>query len=148
MTRVDRVDLASGILVLATGAFFAFGALEYRIGSAARMGPGFVPLVLGIIAMVLGVAIIISALGREGRLPDFRLRTIAPILAGILAFALILPRVGVVPATFATVILCALSSPQSKVWTSLALAVGVCILIWLTFVVLLGLPIPVIRSPF
>lgn len=148
MLKVDKTDLVSGIVVIAVSGFFAYGALDYRLGTMARMGPGYVPFVLGLIGVALGVAIILTSLGRTGALEDFRWRVVWPIAASILAFLLLLPRVGLIPATFVSVIIATLASPKSRIAISLLLGIIVSILIWLSFVVLLGLPIPVFRSPF
>ncbi|MGB3068277.1 MAG: tripartite tricarboxylate transporter TctB family protein [Ottowia sp.] len=45
------------------GAAFAIGAFEYTVGSAARMGPGYFPLMVGVLLTVLGLAVTVSALG-------------------------------------------------------------------------------------
>ena len=148
MLKIDKTDLLSGLIVLAVGSYFAYGALDYRIGTVIRMGPGYVPLALGLIAMGLGVLIMLSSLGRSGALESFRWRVVLPIVASILAFWLLLPRVGVLPATFVTVLLSTLSSPKSRLVPAIILGVIVAVLIWACFVLLLGLPIPVLRSPF
>ena len=148
MLKIDKTDLLSGLIVLAVGSYFAYGALDYRIGTVIRMGPGYVPLALGLIAMGLGALIMLSSLGRSGALESFKWRVVLPIVASILAFWLLLPRVGVLPATFVTVLLSTLSSPKSRLVPAIILGVIVAVLIWACFVLLLGLPIPVLRSPF
>ena len=54
-------DLWAGVMFFVFGAGFALGSLNYQIGSAARMGPGYFPLMLGIILALLGVAIFVGA---------------------------------------------------------------------------------------
>lgn len=148
MVKLDKTDLISGLVVLAISSFFAYGALDYRIGTMTRMGPGYVPLVLGLIGMVLGAAIILTAFGRSGGLESFRWRVVLPVVASITAFLLLLPRTGLIPATFVAVVVAAFASPKSRILPTLLLGVVVAALIWIGFVVLLGLPIPVLRSPF
>ncbi|WP_369335852.1 tripartite tricarboxylate transporter TctB family protein, partial [Halomonas sp. ND22Bw] len=46
----------------AVGATFAVGATTYNIGDGARMGPGYFPLMLGVLLAVLGLLIIFQAL--------------------------------------------------------------------------------------
>jgi len=148
MLKIDKTDLLSGLIVLAVGSYFAYGALDYRIGTVIRMGPGYVPLALGLIAMGLGVLIMLSSLGRSGALESFRWRVVLPIVASILAFWLLLPRVGVLPATFVSVLVATLASPKSRLVPAIFLGVIIAVLIWACFVLLLGLPILVLRSPF
>ena len=44
------------------GVAFAWGASTYTIGSGARMGPGYFPLVLGVLLAILGGIITFKAL--------------------------------------------------------------------------------------
>lgn len=146
--KADRKDLLGGAIVLVMGACFAIGALDYRLGTLARMGPGFVPLTLGLIGMALGAAIMLSAIGREGRLAALMPAMVLPVLAAILAFALLLPRAGLLPAVFVSILLSSLSSPRSTLRGAVILAVCVSALISICFVLLLGVQIPLIRRPF
>lgn len=68
----SQVDFFAGLMFLVVGGLFAIGAQKYNIGSAARMGPGYFPMLLGILLAVLGAAIIFyamvhnSAHGKDG----------------------------------------------------------------------------------
>ncbi len=50
-------DLIAGLMFIAIGAIFTVGAYQYNIGTAARMGPGYFPRILGIMLACLGVLI-------------------------------------------------------------------------------------------
>jgi hypothetical protein len=50
-------DLLAGLMFIAIGVIFTVGAYQYNIGTAARMGPGYFPRILGVIMTVLGVII-------------------------------------------------------------------------------------------
>jgi hypothetical protein len=50
----NQKDFFAGLMFVAFGAAFALGARAYRIGEAARMGPGYFPLVLGCLLAALG----------------------------------------------------------------------------------------------
>ncbi len=58
----SQVDFFAGLMFLVVGALFALGATKYNVGSAARMGPGYFPLLLGILLAVLGAGIIFYAM--------------------------------------------------------------------------------------
>ena len=58
MNIKSQKDFFSGLMFLVVGALFAFGATKYNVGNAARMGPGYFPLLLGILLEVLGAGII------------------------------------------------------------------------------------------
>jgi hypothetical protein len=51
----------SGIMFTCVGAAFAIGATNYNVGSAARMGPGYFPLIIGTLLGVLGLVVVSSA---------------------------------------------------------------------------------------
>jgi hypothetical protein len=53
----SQKDFFSGLMFTLVGAAFAFGATNYNIGTGARMGPGYFPLLLGIFLAVLGAFI-------------------------------------------------------------------------------------------
>ena len=55
-------DFYSGVLFSAFGVAFAWGATSYNVGTGARMGPGYFPLLVGILIAILGVLITFSAL--------------------------------------------------------------------------------------
>jgi len=58
----SQKDFFAGLMFMGVGAAFAWGATSYSIGTGARMGPGYFPLLLGVMLALLGVAIIFNAL--------------------------------------------------------------------------------------
>lgn len=148
MRDIDRNDLVSGALILGIGLFFFIGAQEYRMGTVSRMGPGFVPYWLGVIAMFLGGLIALGAIGRPGALPGLAWRPLLGVAASVVVFALLLPRAGLVPATFAAVVVAMLGNADARAKTIAITAFAITVLCWAVFLALLGLPIPALRSPF
>ncbi|MGA0569364.1 tripartite tricarboxylate transporter TctB family protein [Variovorax sp. VNK109] len=57
----SQKDFFSGLMFTAVGAAFAWGATNYTVGSGARMGPGYFPLLLGVILAILGAGIMLKA---------------------------------------------------------------------------------------
>ena len=53
----SQKDFYSGLMFSVVGGSFAMGASGYQIGTGARMGPGYFPLILGLMLTVLGCAI-------------------------------------------------------------------------------------------
>ena len=53
MAIASQKDFVSGLMFMAVGGSFAWGAVDYEIGEAARMGPGYFPFVLGLILATL-----------------------------------------------------------------------------------------------
>jgi predicted outer membrane lipoprotein len=58
----SQQDFFSGLMFVVIGIAFAWGATTYNIGEGARMGPGYFPLVLGVLLAALGAFIIFEAL--------------------------------------------------------------------------------------
>jgi len=58
----SQKDFFSGLMFMGVGVAFAWGASTYSVGSGARMGPGYFPLVLGVLLAILGIAITFTAL--------------------------------------------------------------------------------------
>jgi hypothetical protein len=54
-------DLVAGLIFAGLGAAFAIGALRYELGSLLEMGPGYLPLVLGLVLAGLGLATVAKA---------------------------------------------------------------------------------------
>jgi hypothetical protein len=53
----SQKDFFAGLMFLVIGLAFAIGAVDYNIGTGARMGPGYFPLILGVLMSILGIAI-------------------------------------------------------------------------------------------
>ena len=62
MNIKSQKDFFSGLMFMCVGVAFAWGASSYNIGNGARMGPGYFPLVLGVLLSVLGGVITFKAL--------------------------------------------------------------------------------------
>ncbi len=58
----SQKDFYSGLMFTIVGGSFAFGASGYQIGTGARMGPGYFPLILGLMLAVLGCAIAVKSM--------------------------------------------------------------------------------------
>ena len=55
----SQKDFFAGLLFLVLGVAFALGAQTYNVGTGARMGPGYFPLMLGVVLALLGAIEII-----------------------------------------------------------------------------------------
>lgn len=148
MLRINRTELLGGLVVLFFGLYFFIGAHDYRMGTAARMGPGYVPYVLGMIQCGLGLVITLGAFGSSEPLRRLEWREMLAVTGALLAFALLLPRMGLIAAISATTAVSMLGNRDWKVLTILLCAAVMSLLCWLVFIVLLGLPMQAFRSPF
>lgn len=115
-SRVNLKDTASAAICILIGGFFAVQALRtLPLGSAARMGPGYFPLLIGGLLVALGLMLLVRAL-RTDNTPaagDWApLRGVVAILGAPIAFGLTVQPFGLVPALFLTVLVSTFASPQ------------------------------------
>ena len=148
-------DLLAGGIFALLGLAFSIGGARYDVGSALRMGPGYVPLVLGGILTVLGLVIVAQAfLGGDEQaraLADQERRPIpwlpaALLLAGVLFFGATVRGLGLAPALFVTTFLAALAGHRTGVVRALVTAAGLTVLCLVVFVSLLQLRLPLLGT--
>jgi hypothetical protein len=58
----SQKDFISGLMFMGIGLAFAWGATKYSLGTGARMGPGYFPLLLGVMMAVLGAVITFNSM--------------------------------------------------------------------------------------
>jgi hypothetical protein len=135
-----------GALAVALGFWVMAEAAGYPLGSARRMGPGFLPVTLGGVLAGLGGTLAGLSLWRDEPAPEDETRAdpraLLAVLAGLGAFALVLPRAGLVPAVLALVLIAAQGSGQLRPAGALLLAAVLAGLAWAIFTLGLGLPLP------
>ena len=52
MNIKSQKDFFSGLVFVVVGVAYALGATNYKIGDGARMGPGYFPLLLGVLLAI------------------------------------------------------------------------------------------------
>lgn len=139
---VDWADASAGLLFILFGLLFGVQSLGLEIGTAFRMGPGYFPLVLSGILLLLGGLIIASSIhnrGSEG-VGTLAWRGAIFILPAPILFGLTVRGLGFVPAVFLTTLVAALASFKMRLHWALALAAAVTVFATLVFSYGLGLP--------
>ena len=122
---INKDLVGAGTMVLLGGAI-AYAGHGYGVGTFEHMGSGFVPLVLGVALVVVGLLLGLTAMlapndtdggahlhhmGLSGW-PD--LRGGICIVAGVVAFVVLGEYGGLVPATFASVFISALGDRKNR----------------------------------
>jgi uncharacterized membrane protein YhdT len=145
-------DYYAGGLMLLLGVGAAVTGSGYKFGSLARMGPGFMPVVLGIVLAFMGILIAGTALASSEPddkkfLPDNpQWFGWACIIAGPVLFIILGHYGGMIPAVFACVFVSALGDKTATYKSSLILALGVTVFGVLLFHYLLNIPFPLLRG--
>jgi putative tricarboxylic transport membrane protein len=145
-------DYYAGGLMLLLGVGAAVTGSGYKFGSLARMGPGFMPVVLGVVLAFLGILIAGTALA-SSEPDDKKFMPDNPqwfgwacIIAGPIMFIILGHYGGMIPAIFACVFVSALGDKTATYKSSLILAAGVTVFGVLLFHYLLNIPFPLLRG--
>ncbi|GAB2831682.1 tripartite tricarboxylate transporter TctB family protein [Comamonas piscis] len=147
-------DYYGGALMVLIGGSAAYAAQSYHIGSLAHMGPGYFPFAIGILLALTGVLIALTAnkkgaggdaalVGHKHDIPDFR--GAACIILGTVAFYFCGEYLGLLPATFAIVFICALGDRSNSVMACFVLAMSMMIVAVVIFWWALQVQMPLVR---
>jgi len=126
----------AGGLVVLIGMAAALGSRAYNMGTLARMGPGYFPLLLGIILALVGLLILVMPDTPEEvranaqrmslkTVVQSRLRPWGATAGGVVAFIVLGRYGGLVPATFVLILMAALGDRNNSLKACFWLAVGV-----------------------
>ncbi len=151
----SQKDFFSGLMFTVVGVAFAWGASTYNIGTGARMGPGYFPLMLGILLALLGGLIMFKALVVEtedgDKIGKFAWKPLFFIIGSNILFGVMLgglpsiglPPMGIVVAIYVLTIVASLAGNTFKLKEVLILATILAALSYGAFVKLLNLQFPV-----
>lgn len=148
MGRVNGPDLAFGLFLVAVGAFALVLVADLPMGSAGRMGAGYVPRALSVLIILFGLGLGGRALvaGRVA-LPAIAWRPLLLIGAAAGLFALLLPRLGLAATSFLVVLVAGFASRDVRFGENVVVAFALAAFAVGLFVSLLGLPFAVWPQP-
>jgi putative Ca2+/H+ antiporter (TMEM165/GDT1 family) len=144
-------DFYAGGLIALIGAVAIEEGLSDEIGTLIQMGPGFMPLVLGIVLVILGIAIAASATPdpaddpAAAQPPHNDWRAWLCIIAGPSLFIVLGDAVGYVPATLVSVFVAALGDRSATLKSAATLSACVTMFGGVLFIYLLNVPFPLFR---
>lgn len=117
-------DFWAGILFIAFGVAAIAIAINYPVGTAGRMGPGYFPRALGVLLIVIGGILALKALRMPGVPLSFGdIRPLVIVLGSIALFGLLAPYFGMVVATVALIIVSSLASHEFHLKTAIISAI-------------------------
>jgi Tripartite tricarboxylate transporter TctB family len=141
----NQRDFGAGIMFIVVGAFFAIIATQYRMGTAAKMGPGYFPFWLGVLMAFIGLLLLFNSLSKkteEEKMPKWDFKIMLWITGSVVLYGILLPTMGFIFAIFALVFASA-SVSHDFGWKGTALnAVFLVGFTYLAFVKGLGLTFP------
>lgn len=143
---VLRDRIGGGVLVL-IGVYVVAASLGYRLGTLARMGPGMLPMALGVLLVLFGILIVLFVRPEPDEAPPaFKWRPVVTVLAAVLAFALLAEPAGLIPATAALVFLSGSADPDHTLKSLFVLFLALTVFVWLVFVQAIGIPFQLISG--
>ncbi|MEY4735779.1 MAG: hypothetical protein RL302_98 [Pseudomonadota bacterium] len=155
MNIKSQKDFFSGLMFMAVGVAFAWGASTYTIGNGARMGPGYFPLVLGVLLAILGSVITFKALVVEtvdgDKIGSFAWKPLTFIILANLVFgaalgglpSIGLPPLGLIVGIFLLTFIGANAGDEFNFKEVTILAIILAVMSYAAFILLLKLQFPV-----
>ena len=140
-------DLWAGVMFMAFGLLFVVLSRQYQLGTAAKMGPGYFPTVLGGLCFLLGLVVTATAFSRsteETKVAPVGWRELIVILVSVALFAALLPQLGIIVALLTLVIVSSTASHEFRLRDSLIAAVVLLVLSYFVFVKGLELQFPLL----
>lgn len=147
----SKRNFAAGLMFACVGAAFAIGATSYNVGSAARMGPGYFPLMVGTLLALLGLGVAVASIGaRQGDgdpIGKIAWKPLGFIIGANLLFGVLLaglhgiglPAMGLIAAIYALVVVACMAGTRFSMKSALILATVLAVGSYLTFIVGLSL---------
>ncbi|HEX2553218.1 MAG TPA: tripartite tricarboxylate transporter TctB family protein [Microvirga sp.] len=143
----DNKGFWSGLVFIGVGAATITVAVDYRLGSALRMGPGYFPSLLGGVLILLGILVLAKALKNpepvEGR---WSLRALVLLPLSLVLFGLLMERAGFVPALVVLVVGSSAAGEEFNVLEALLLAGVLTFGAVAVFIWGIGLPFPLVAG--
>lgn len=151
MNIKSQKDFYTGLIYMGVGVAFAWGATAYNVGNAARMGPGYFPLMLGVLMAILGVVITFKSMVVEtedgDKIGAWAWKPLFFIIAANLIFGVLmgglpsikLSAMGMIAAIYVLTFIASLASEEFNFKEVVILATVLAIMSYLAFIALLKL---------
>src|SRR5947208_6863261 len=108
-------DFYAGLIFIAFGVAAIVIGNNYALGTAARMGPGYFPRILGILLVVLGAGLSLRALKIKGDpLPQWHWRPMLIVLGSVIVFGIVVTRLGLILSTIGLVFAASTASHEFR----------------------------------
>jgi putative tricarboxylic transport membrane protein len=142
-SKLNAKDIASGVMLIALAALGLYFNLDHPMGTARRMGPGYMPAMTFWLLGGLGLAVLLIGL-RNGpdALDRWAWRELGLILASMAVFGVLLERIGFALAILVTVVISALADRTQTVKGVIGCSAFLIALCWLVFIRGLDIRVP------
>ncbi len=136
-------DVGAAVVFMAIGLAGLYFGRDLATGTAARMGPGYFPVILSWAIFGIGVVVGFKGLTIEGpRIETVQLRPILVIVSAILAFGYLIEKIGLAITAALLTVLAGHARRDVNLWETLLLAAGLALFCVGLFVYALSQPFP------
>ena len=139
-------DFFSGLMFIIVGVVFAIGATNYSMGTSAKPGAGYFPLILSVLMTILGAIVLFKSLSIETEGGDpighIAWRPLTVIVVAIAVFGATINWLGLVIAVPILILISSVAGDEFKWLGVLINCIVLTLFSWLIFVVGLKLTIP------
>jgi hypothetical protein len=143
----DNKDFWAGLMFIVTGGIAVIESMNYAFGTIRRMGPGFLPTLIGGILIVFGIHLVARGLRNQEKMRgNWSLRALVMLPLAMVSFGLLMKYAGFVPALTAAILLAAASGKELKIVEALLIALFMNIFAIGVFIWGLGLPFTLIKG--
>lgn len=143
MKLLRQKSFLSGIMFIGFSVVLLANALPLQMGTARNVGPGYFPLSLAVILLLLGILIVISAF-REHHpelVEALDWRGAAMVTAAIISYSLTIRPLGFIPALTIATIIASFAPHQISIKRTVIMTPLVVAACWLIFVKGLGMSV-------
>ncbi len=145
----SQKDFSAGLLFILFGVASTVFGRSYEIGTAAKMGPGYFPFILGLVLTTLGSVISLRSLSKgktTRRKGSIQIRPAVLILSSIVLFGLLLLPFGLVVSTILLIFISSMASDEFKIRVAILNALVLLIVVLVVFIYFLQFQIPVLPA--
>ena len=136
-------DFWAGVLFIVLGGGASLIALDYTMGSAGRMGPGYFPRWLGLLLAVLGLILVVRSFKLSGEKISFpTFQPLGIVLVSVFVFGAAVNFLGLVIATVLLVLIASVASHEYRWKESVIAAIALAIFVVIAFRYGLKLQLP------
>lgn len=137
LKHLKNRDVLSGLVFILIGVYVAVKANnDYTVGTLSRMGPGYFPIILGVLLALIGMVVLALAINVKGldMKPTFGIRAVLAVLLATLVFGLLIERVGMIPSALALTLIAGAAEKHYQLTRSLVLGCALGGLTWMIFI--------------
>lgn len=147
MSRLANTNTIGGLAILVFGVAYLLAGSAYSLGTLRNMGAGYFPLLIGWLTTLTGAIITCRGLFRGGDYVKVAWRPTIAISASIAAFGFFMALFGLAAAVLAAVTVSTTAERPFAPIRVAALSTTLIAMAYVIFVVVLGMPIPLVRFP-